>query len=88
VNGVLAEANGKNQGLKPGLSSFLLWFCRKQRAIEEISSRVDEKAVHLRGLPHNGDGVLMAAEIGAAIGGTFTPEAEGPSFIGSSGHVD
>lgn len=89
VNGVLAEANGGE--LRIETRSVIIatgGFAGNKKLLKKYLPGWDEKAVHLRGLPHNGDGVLMAAEIGAAIGGTFTPEAEGPSFIGSSGYVD
>ena len=39
--------------------------------------------MQLRGLPHRGDGILLAADAGAATGGGITLEAEGPAFSGS-----
>ncbi|MFH1031788.1 MAG: FAD-dependent oxidoreductase [Chloroflexota bacterium] len=89
VNGVFAEANGKESRIETRTVIVSTGgFSGNKELLKKYLPGWDEKAVHLRGLPHNGDGMLMAAEIGAAIGGTFTPEAEGPSFIGSSGHVD
>ena len=39
--------------------------------------------MQLRGLPHRGDGILLAADTGAATGGGITLEAEGPAFSDS-----
>lgn len=37
----------------------------------------------LRGMPHRGDGIQMAAEAGAAVGGVMALEAEGPACMES-----
>ncbi|MFC2045051.1 FAD-dependent oxidoreductase [Chloroflexota bacterium] len=88
VNGVLAEANGK--GLRIDAVSIIIstgGFAGNKELLKKLLPGYEEDVIHIEGIPHNGDGILMAEAVGAAIGGQITPEAEGPNYIGS-GHVD
>ena len=85
VIGVLAEA--KDKEIRITAKSVILatgGFAGNKELIKKYLPTYNEKEIHHVGIPHNGDGLLMATEIGAATEGMAILEMEGPEFPWSS----
>ena len=55
-------------------------FAGNKELINKYFPYCDYDNIHIRGLPHQGDGTLMAAEVGAASDTQAVLEADGPFF--------
>jgi len=88
ITGVLATTGDKE--LSIGTGSVIIatgGFGGNNRLLKKYVPGFDKDEVCLRGLPHKGDGLLMAEETGAATGGPVTLEAEGP-YCPESGYLN
>jgi fumarate reductase flavoprotein subunit len=83
VSGVLALTEGKEIRIDTqGVIIATGGFAGNNSLLKKYLPFYHDEMV-LRGLPHKGDGLLMAAEAGAATGGVMALESEGPAFVES-----
>jgi fumarate reductase flavoprotein subunit len=83
INGILAESDGKvvrfsTKGIILAAGGFAGNKTLLRKYVPLFSNDI-----HLGGVPNNGDGMLMAAEIGADTDDIIAIEMEGPAFIWS-----
>ena len=87
VVGVLAESNdGEIKVQAKGVIVATGGFAGNTELIRTYLPSYDEKAFNLRGIPHKGEGLRMAAEIGAATEGMVVLEMNGPG-VPTSAHL-
>ena len=84
VIGVLVEAeNGELRVLAKSVIIATGGFSGNSELLRTYLPSYDEKVFNLRGIPHQGDGLRMALDVGAATGGMVMLEMNGPGFAGS-----
>ncbi|MCF8094940.1 MAG: FAD-dependent oxidoreductase [Desulfobacteraceae bacterium] len=80
ITGVLAE--NKDKQLKITTKTVIVstgGFAGNQELLKRYLLSYDEKEIHLAGIPHNGDGIQIAGEAGAATEGMDVLEMNGPA---------
>jgi len=85
VIGVLAEAKGKEVRITS--KSVIITtggFAGNKELLKRYCPFYSADGIHLKGLPHQGDGLLMAAEAGAATDGMIVLEISPHMFLGNS----
>lgn len=81
VTGVLAEAEGKEIRITAkSVITATGGFAANDEMIKKYVPGYNKKGIHYVGIPQNGDGLRMVAEIGAATEDQVTLELGGPSF--------
>lgn len=78
VSGVLAKINDR-QEIKINARCVIVCtggFSGNEKMIKKYDPSYDKKLIPPRGVPHNGDGIKMASEIGAALDGMVVYEWE------------
>lgn len=83
ITGVLAAAKGKE--LSISTQSVIIatgGFAGNAKLIKKYIPSYDEAEIRHGGLPHKGDGLRMASEIGAATESMATLEIVGPAYAG------
>lgn len=83
ITGVLATTKGREVRLNA--KSIILatgGFAGNKKLLQKYVPSYDEEEIRNIGLPHQGDGLRMATEIGAAIEGMVTLEMFGPAPAG------
>ena len=84
VIGVLVEAeNGEFRVFAKSVIIATGGFSGNTELLRTYLPSYDKKVFNLRGIPHQGDGLRMALEIGAATEGMVMLEMNGPGFAGS-----
>lgn len=85
VIGVLAEAKGKEMRI---ISKSVIiatgGFAGNKELLNRYCPTYSADWIYLKGLPHQGDGLLMAAEAGAATDGMIVLEISPHMFLGTS----
>jgi fumarate reductase flavoprotein subunit len=81
ITGVLAETKGKEVMINSRSVVIATGgFAGNKELLSKYIPPSHEGDFHIKGLRHTGDGILMAAEIGAASDGVFVLEMDAPDF--------
>ncbi len=88
IIGVLAEAKGKETRITT--KSVIIatgGFAGNKELLKKYCPTYSEEGIFLKGLPYQGDGLLMATEAGAAIDGMILLEMDPHEFTGGPSHL-